>query len=200
MFPNRFYIQCDKCEDWFHGRCVGVLQGEGDTIGDYSCPQCEPQSEINLPNAKKLDTVDYGTITRLLKEIMANRSSQPFRKPVTKAQAPNYHAIIKEPMGKFSKLSRGKNNSNFYPRCMLILLISFFVADLQMITNRVEDRQYERLREFIGDVGKIFENCRYYNDSTSDIFRHADNLEKFFVQKVWALRKTLNDRLKQVIP
>lgn len=64
----------------------------------------------------------------------------------------------------------------------------------------MDEKHYERLREFIGDVGKIFENCRYYNDSTTDIFRQADNLERFFVQKVFALRQTLHSRLHQVIP
>lgn len=100
----RFYIQCDKCEDWFHGRCVGVLQVESESIGDYSCPQCEPQSEINFPNGKMLDGSDYVVINRLLKELITNRSSQPFRKPVTKAQAPNYFSIIKEPMGKYIEI------------------------------------------------------------------------------------------------
>lgn len=70
-------------------------------------------------------------------------------------------------------------------------------ADLQTISNRVEARQYERLREFIGDVGRIFENCRYFNDSTTDIFRNADNLEKIFVQKINALRENLSSRAKQ---
>jgi len=86
---------------------------------------------------------------------------------VTKSQAPNYYNVIKEPM------------------------------DLQKITNRVEERQYQRLMDFIGDVVKIFENCRYFNESTTDIFRHADNLEKFFVQKIWALRQSFNTRARQ---
>ncbi|ODM94816.1 hypothetical protein Ocin01_11866 [Orchesella cincta] len=167
---SQFYIQCDKCEEWFHGRCVGVAQGESDMIGDYSCPTCEPNSEINFPNSKKLDSTDYASIVRLLREMFQNRSSLPFRKPVTKAQAPNYFAIIKEPM------------------------------DLQTISGRVEDRQYEKLRDFIGDVTKIFENCRYFNDSTSDIYRQADNLERFFVQKIWTLRQGFFTRLHQVIP
>lgn len=100
----RFYIQCDKCEDWLHGRCVGVLPGEAESIGDYICPKCEPNSDINAPNNKLLDTSDYVALNRLVKEILANRSSLPFRKPVTKAQAPNYYSIIKEPMGNFKSI------------------------------------------------------------------------------------------------
>ena len=27
---NRFMICCDKCEDWFHGSCVGVTRAMGE--------------------------------------------------------------------------------------------------------------------------------------------------------------------------
>ena len=37
---NKFYIGCDFCEDWFHGRCVGVTR---DTVGIelFRCPKCK---------------------------------------------------------------------------------------------------------------------------------------------------------------
>ena len=28
----RFYIGCESCSDWFHGRCVGILQAEAESI------------------------------------------------------------------------------------------------------------------------------------------------------------------------
>ena len=28
----RFYIGCESCEDWFHGRCIGILQAEAEKI------------------------------------------------------------------------------------------------------------------------------------------------------------------------
>ncbi|KAI9140355.1 hypothetical protein BKA69DRAFT_1029545 [Paraphysoderma sedebokerense] len=31
--PNRFYIGCDNCDNWFHGECVNINQEVGDTIG-----------------------------------------------------------------------------------------------------------------------------------------------------------------------
>ena len=35
-----FMIQCDLCEEWFHGACVRVTEEEADQIGEYSCPAC----------------------------------------------------------------------------------------------------------------------------------------------------------------
>ena len=34
-------IQCDECQEWFHGRCVGVTQTEALSIDKYFCPFCK---------------------------------------------------------------------------------------------------------------------------------------------------------------
>ena len=35
-----FMIACDVCEEWFHGRYVGVTEEEGEDIHLYTCPAC----------------------------------------------------------------------------------------------------------------------------------------------------------------
>ncbi|XP_022191094.1 histone lysine demethylase PHF8 isoform X2 [Nilaparvata lugens] len=37
-----FMIQCDACKDWFHGRCVNVLEIAARDYEIYHCPQCVP--------------------------------------------------------------------------------------------------------------------------------------------------------------
>lgn len=41
---NRFMICCDKCEDWFHGKCVGVTKQMGTEMEqrgvEWVCPNC----------------------------------------------------------------------------------------------------------------------------------------------------------------
>merc|ERR1712025_983094 len=39
---SQFYIGCERCSDWFHGRCVGILQAEAKDIDEYVCPKCDP--------------------------------------------------------------------------------------------------------------------------------------------------------------
>ncbi|VVD05225.1 unnamed protein product [Leptidea sinapis] len=47
------------------------------------------------------------------------------------------------------------------------------------------------LSEFIGDMTKIFDNCRYFNPKDSEFYRCADSLEGFFAQKIKYFREKL---------
>ncbi|XP_036596592.1 histone lysine demethylase PHF8-like [Trichosurus vulpecula] len=38
---TRFMIECDLCEQWFHGSCVGVEEDKAEDIDLYHCPNCE---------------------------------------------------------------------------------------------------------------------------------------------------------------
>lgn len=66
---SRFYICCDKCEDWLHGTCVGVLPCESESMDDYICPKCMPDSEINFANLNPLNEQDNGDLMKLVKQI-----------------------------------------------------------------------------------------------------------------------------------
>eukprot|EP00039_Didymoeca_costata_P018008 m.331728 g.331728 ORF g.331728 m.331728 type:complete len:1565 (+) comp16789_c0_seq1:290-4984(+) len=33
-------IQCDKCDEWFHFGCVGLVTGDVEDLGTYHCPSC----------------------------------------------------------------------------------------------------------------------------------------------------------------
>jgi nucleosome-remodeling factor subunit BPTF len=63
-----------------------------------------------------------------------------------------------------------------------------FVVDLQKIENKINDQSYTKLSEFIGDMTKIFDNCRYYNPKESPFFKCAESLEAYFVNKIKCLR------------
>ena len=66
----RFYIGCERCTDWFHGHCVGVLQVEADSIDEYLCPRCDPESAMNKPNMKILKQKDYDLVQKIIKQLM----------------------------------------------------------------------------------------------------------------------------------
>lgn len=44
ILPTRFMICCDRCEEWFHGDCVGITEARGRLMErngeDYICPNC----------------------------------------------------------------------------------------------------------------------------------------------------------------
>jgi hypothetical protein len=39
-----FMIACDQCEVWFHGRCVGVR--EGDAVRTWFCQRCTSSGRV----------------------------------------------------------------------------------------------------------------------------------------------------------
>ncbi|XP_026828403.1 nucleosome-remodeling factor subunit NURF301 isoform X1 [Ooceraea biroi] len=160
---SQFYICCDKCQDWFHGRCVGILQSEADNIDEYVCPNCQRNSSVNFANMKNLNTKDLDLLKKLIKQIQAHKSAWPFMEPVDPNEAPDYYKVIKEPM------------------------------DLQTIELRINDRTYKKLSEFIGDMTKIFDNCRYYNPKESPFFKCAESLETYFVHKIKSLREKFSE-------
>ncbi|XP_042904894.1 nucleosome-remodeling factor subunit BPTF [Parasteatoda tepidariorum] len=158
---SQFYICCDRCQDWFHGRCVGVLQSEADSIDEYICPNCQSNTDINHANLKSLDNKDYENMKRLLKTLMSHKHAWPFMKPVDPVEAPDYYKVIKEPM------------------------------DLKTVEQRLNLHTYKKLADFIGDMTKIFDNCRYYNPRSSPFYNCAEMLESFFVQKIKLFRESI---------
>ncbi|XP_067860004.1 nucleosome-remodeling factor subunit BPTF isoform X4 [Heptranchias perlo] len=150
---SQFYIGCDRCQNWYHGRCVGILQSEADLIDEYVCPQCQ-STEDAMTVLSPLTDKDYEGLRRVLRSLQAHKMAWPFLEPVDPNDAPDYYGIIKEPM------------------------------DLATMEERVHHRFYKKLTDFVGDMTKIFDNCRYYNPSDSPFYQCAEVLESFFVQKL----------------
>lgn len=69
---NRFYICCDKCQDWFHGRCVGILPSEAEFIDEYICPNCQKNDTANFANTKPLGDREFDKLLMFLKDIQVS--------------------------------------------------------------------------------------------------------------------------------
>uniref|UniRef100_A0A1A8F3K0 Bromodomain PHD finger transcription factor n=1 Tax=Nothobranchius korthausae TaxID=1143690 RepID=A0A1A8F3K0_9TELE len=150
---SQFYIGCDRCQNWYHGRCVGILQSEANHIDQYVCPQCQ-STEDAMTVFTPLTDKDYEGLRRTLRSLQAHKMAWPFLEPVDTNDAPDYYRVIKEPM------------------------------DLSTMEERLHKREYVKLTEFVADMTKVFDNCRYYNPSDSPFYQCAEVLENFFVQKL----------------
>lgn len=69
--PSRFYIGCDRCQNWYHGRCVGILQSEANHIDEYVCPQCQ-STEDAMTVFTPLTDKDYEGLRRTLRSLQAS--------------------------------------------------------------------------------------------------------------------------------
>ena len=67
---SRFYIGCDRCNDWFHGSCVGITKQEADSIDTYLCPRCnDTQVQENFIHEKLLEDRHWPVLGQLHREL-----------------------------------------------------------------------------------------------------------------------------------
>ncbi|KAM7255561.1 hypothetical protein ACFE04_008459 [Oxalis oulophora] len=53
---DEFWICCDSCETWFHGKCVNVTPSKAGHIKEYKCPLCcNKRARVPRSNGEKLD-------------------------------------------------------------------------------------------------------------------------------------------------
>ena len=71
-------------------------------------------------------------------------------------------------------------------------MIFRLIPDLQKVENRVNANKYSKLSEYVGDVVRIFENCRLFNQPNTPVAKCSEALEAFFGQKLKLLRDREN--------
>lgn len=76
-------------------------------------------------------------------------------------------------------------------------MMYFSQTDLTKIEKKITEQLYTKLSEFIGDMTKIFDNCRFYNPKESQFYRCAESLEGYFVQKIKHFRENLSSADQQ---
>jgi len=74
----------------------------------------------------------------------------------------------------------------------LWIISNLFSLDLKKIEGKLNSNKYTKLAQFIGDVTKMFDNCRYYNRSNTPFYVCAEQLEAFFVQKIKTFRENMS--------
>ncbi|KAI9894449.1 MAG: hypothetical protein M1814_003207 [Vezdaea aestivalis] len=78
----------------------------------------------------------------------------PFMKVVPKTQFPDYHDIIKKPIA------------------------------MDTIKRKIKKEEYSSLREFYDDVHLMCQNCRTYNEDTSQLYKDANLIEESLITKL----------------
>ena len=57
-----FMLGCDKCDEWFHGRCVGINKEYGNKLDSWLCPGCKGEqidlTKLSIDNFNHDDVED----------------------------------------------------------------------------------------------------------------------------------------------
>ncbi|KAG9086127.1 Transcriptional activator spt7, partial [Ceratobasidium sp. 370] len=85
------------------------------------------------------------SLDKVLTDLRSLSEAHAFLKPVTKADAPDYHLVIKQPM------------------------------DLGTMGRKVRSKQYKTKTEFVADLNLIWDNCLNYNANPSHPLRRCAN-------------------------
>eukprot|EP01054_Gregarina_sp_Poly1_P003737 Gregarina_sp_Poly_1__3736@NODE_2105_length_2679_cov_58_514931_g681_i2_p1_GENE_NODE_2105_length_2679_cov_58_514931_g681_i2NODE_2105_length_2679_cov_58_514931_g681_i2_p1_ORF_typecomplete_len589_score64_66Bromodomain/PF00439_25/4_1e27Acetyltransf_1/PF00583_25/1_5e03Acetyltransf_1/PF00583_25/1_3e10Acetyltransf_10/PF13673_7/6_9e02Acetyltransf_10/PF13673_7/5_3e10Acetyltransf_7/PF13508_7/2_7e06Acetyltransf_9/PF13527_7/0_00041Acetyltransf_4/PF13420_7/1_4e03Acetyltransf_4/PF13420_7/0_02GNAT_acetyltran/PF len=99
-------------------------------------------------------------ILKVVDIMTRHETSWPFRKPVTKQEAPDYHEHIKHPM------------------------------DISTIRKNAKAKVYRTKAEFGEHLKLMFNNCRYYNMPSSIYYKLADELEAAIWPKYEAIEES----------
>ncbi|CAF0999548.1 unnamed protein product [Didymodactylos carnosus] len=146
---SKFYIGCDICQDWYHGKCVGITPDDAEKFEVYVCPRCSTEKKQEFLN-KPIKGDAKKKLLNLIEQLLTHKMAWPFQNPVDVKDVPNYYKIIKDPM------------------------------DLTTLKSKVLASKYKTVCDFIRDVNKIFNNCRAFNPIDSPFSQCANVVDNYF--------------------
>ena len=73
----------------------------------------------------------------------------------------------------------------------VVIYFSISPTDFSTIEKKVDGRQYVKIGDFMHDISKVFDNCRFYNPADSPFYKCAEILEGQFVQQIKSLEQAL---------
>ncbi|XP_054859917.1 histone lysine demethylase PHF8 isoform X2 [Eublepharis macularius] len=96
---TRFMIECDVCQDWFHGSCVGVEEDAAADIDLYHCPNCQllhgpPVMKRRRGSQKQLDSAASKEVGKTVKT-----GSMQFIQELRSRTFPSADEVILKPSG-----------------------------------------------------------------------------------------------------
>ncbi|XP_067302711.1 protein kinase C binding protein 1, like isoform X6 [Pseudorasbora parva] len=126
---------CELCPRVYHAKCLKL---SGEPEGDWFCPECEKitVAECIETQSKAMTMLNLEQLSYLLKfalQKMKQPGTEPFQKPVSLEQHPDYAEYIFHPM------------------------------DLCTLEKNIKKKMYGCTEAFLADVKWILHNCIIYN-------------------------------------
>ncbi|XP_041035518.1 histone lysine demethylase PHF8 isoform X2 [Carcharodon carcharias] len=181
---TRFMIECDVCQDWFHGSCVGVEEDKAAEIDLYHCPNCEKahgpsvmKRRKSWPKPDNLYTVDRSQPVQT--------GSQIFIKELRSRTFPSADEVILKPTGYQLTVEYLEENSFSVPILvakkdglgMTVPSSSFTVNDVERCVGSEKIIDVIDVTRQADCKMKLGDFVKYYNSSNREKVLNVISLE-----------------------
>eukprot|EP00301_Raphidiophrys_heterophryoidea_P004748 c12040_g1_i1.p1 GENE.c12040_g1_i1~~c12040_g1_i1.p1 ORF type:complete len:686 (-),score=172.98 c12040_g1_i1:216-2273(-) len=113
-----------------------------------------PEQQPKAARERDTSNALYTELSRILRMVKSHNSSWPFITPVSREEVPDYYDIIKDPI------------------------------DLEMITKRVESKEYYKTRDiFFADLKRMIKNCKEYNADDTVFYKCAEEIDRLLKER-----------------
>uniref|UniRef100_A0A915Q623 Uncharacterized protein n=1 Tax=Setaria digitata TaxID=48799 RepID=A0A915Q623_9BILA len=212
--PKKFYVGCDLCYQWFHGKCVGISERKSKKMTSWElycvcqtpyddsrfyvgCDGCEgwfhPQC-VGITQEEAEKAAEY-LCPQCVRNRQAGCRSSTSSSPLIMLTRPDLELLwqafdsLKDHRTSwpFREAVDRKEHPDYYS-------IIKKPMDLSIVEQKLQNHKYRHLKEFTADITQIFENARMFNARDSAIYQCADILEKQFRERVAEIKSAIERR------
>ncbi|XP_043936030.1 histone lysine demethylase PHF8 [Protopterus annectens] len=181
---TRFMIECDGCQDWFHGSCVGVEEEQAADIDVYHCPNCEITHGPSVLKKRRGSQKQDVSVSREMSQTVKTGSPQ-FIRELRSRTFPSSDEIILKPSGSQLTVEYLEENSFSVP--ILVIKKDGLGMTVPPPTFTVSDVEHyvggDKIIDVIDVVRqadckmKLSEFVKYYNSPSRDKVLNVISLE-----------------------
>ncbi|XP_053551318.1 histone lysine demethylase PHF8 isoform X2 [Bombina bombina] len=180
---TRFMIECDVCQDWFHGSCVGVEEEKASEIDLYHCPNCQithgPSVMKRRRGGQKQDSISK----ELGKPVQTGSAS--FIKELRSRNFPSADEVILKPQGAQLTVEYLEENSFSVPILVLkkdglgmtLPAPSFTVSDVEYYVGPEKEIDVIDVTRQADLKMKLKDFVKYYNSPKREKVLNVISLE-----------------------
>ncbi|CAG9536170.1 unnamed protein product [Cercopithifilaria johnstoni] len=221
--PKKFYVGCDLCYQWFHGKCVGISERKSKKMTSWVCEDCAKEQKSSEQELYCVCQTPYDDSQFYvgcdgcegwfhprcvgITQEKAEKAAEYLCPQCTQnkqAESSTSSPLLERPDFKliWHVVDSLKDHRTSWPFRESVdrkdhpdyYSIIKKPMDLSIVQQKLKRYAYHSLKEFKADITQIFENARIFNPKDSAIYQCADILEKQFREHMVEIKSAVETR------